>query len=523
MLQRNLTQIWEQLRGKRPHYREYLSAVSISGIRGFNGTTRIPFDYPVSVLAGPNACGKSTVLFALACAYKGVDSEKSHTPTTIFPDFRPQQGELPRDQREQTAVLDFEYLSGANKSLTMRWSRGKSWNRSFFGRKQASQPKRNVYLRTLANLSNPSEVRSFTAIANKRNIVANEIDSGSIYLAEQILPFKYKSITALTPPNGKSLLYAEIIDEHSPCGYSEFHMSSGERALLHLSMHIAKLKNALVLIDEVETGLHPHTQMRLMLELQRIALRNELQIIVTTHSPIILDALPKSAHLLLERTSDGVKLIEPHKDLIQKALYGESQRSLSILCEDDISEAILHGIFDHLNPLLQIQPQDIRIGRDTGSSEFLAHYRALAKFDVVENFIFVFDGDVEQHKDNFVNATRSRPPLATLSLPSTAIPENWLWHKLKQHPEEYRELLSAPAANANEFSQELEDKERLYQGASDTDTNKAKRRFESLTDYLRLDASAVARKVAKREAERAASDLQPLISKLKDAINEWRN
>ena len=288
-------------------------------------------------------------------------------------------------------------------------------------------------------------------------------------------------------------------------------------------MHIAKLKNALVLIDEVETGLHPYTQMRLMLELQRNALRNELQIIVTTHSPIILDAVPKSAHLLLERDSAGVKLIEPHKDLIQKALYGETQRSLSILCEDDISEAILHGIFDHLNPLLQIQPQDIRIGRDTGSSEFLAHYRALTKFDAIENFIFVFDGDVERDKDNFINATRVRPPLATLSLPSTEIPEAWLWHKLKQHPEDYRALLSAPATNSNEFLQELDDKERLYHGASDTDANKAKRRFESLTDYLRFDASAVARKVAKREAERAASDLQPTISKLKDAINQWCN
>ena len=523
MIRRNLTQVWEQLRGKRPHYSEYLSAVSISGIRGFNATTRIPFDYPVSVLAGPNACGKSTVLFALACAYRDIASKKSYTPTTIFPDFRPQQEELPSDQRTQQAVLDFEYLSGATNSLTMRWSRGKSWNRSFFGRKQASQPRRSVYLRTLANLSNPSEVLSFSALANRREFVANDIDAGSIHLAEQILPFKYKSITALAPPSGKSLLYAEIIDEKSSCGYSEFHMSSGERALLHLSMQISKLEKALILIDEVETGLHPHTQMRLMLELQRIALRNELQIVVTTHSPTVLDAVPKSAHLLLERSIDGVKLVEPHKDLIQKALYGESKHSLSILCEDDISEAILHGIFDHLNPLLQIQPQDVRIGRDTGSSEFLSHYRALTKFDLTENFIFVFDGDVEQHKNEFINLTRERPPLATLSLPSGEIPEDWLWHKLKQYPDDYRELLSAPAANKDEFLRELDDKEKLYQGASDNNTNKAKRRLESLTDYLRLDSSAVARKVAKREAERNNSDLQPMISELKDAINRWRN
>ena len=44
----------------------------------------------------------------------------------------------------------------------MLWRRGKSWGRSFLGRKGGAQPVRDVYLRTLANLANPSEVRSVT-------------------------------------------------------------------------------------------------------------------------------------------------------------------------------------------------------------------------------------------------------------------------------------------------------------------------------------------------------------------------
>ena len=35
-------------------------------------------------------------------------------------------------------------------------------------------------------------------------------------------------------------------------------MSSGERTILRISKDISQLENALVLIDEVETGLHPH-------------------------------------------------------------------------------------------------------------------------------------------------------------------------------------------------------------------------------------------------------------------------
>ena len=34
-------------------------------------------------------------------------------------------------------------------------------------------------------------------------------------------------------------------------------MSSGERTILRISKDISRLRNALVLIDEVETGLHP--------------------------------------------------------------------------------------------------------------------------------------------------------------------------------------------------------------------------------------------------------------------------
>ena len=36
-------------------------------------------------------------------------------------------------------------LDGIRGFNTMRWRRGKGWNRSFFGRKNASQPIRQVY------------------------------------------------------------------------------------------------------------------------------------------------------------------------------------------------------------------------------------------------------------------------------------------------------------------------------------------------------------------------------------------
>lgn len=87
---RNLEQIWLQLRSQNPSRAESLEEVTIAGLRGIVDL-RVPLPFPVTVLAGPNGCGKSTVLFALACAYRVPESgPRDFTPTSLFPDFRRQ-------------------------------------------------------------------------------------------------------------------------------------------------------------------------------------------------------------------------------------------------------------------------------------------------------------------------------------------------------------------------------------------------------------------------------------------------
>ena len=91
-------------------------------------------------------------------------------------------------------------------------------------------------------------------------------------------------------------------------------MAAGERVILRLSQEITQLNGALVLIDEVEAGLHPWVQQLLMVHLQELALRNDLQIIVTSHSPVILDAVPFNGKIFLDRDelSGEVVVREPY-------------------------------------------------------------------------------------------------------------------------------------------------------------------------------------------------------------------
>ena len=105
-----------------------------------------------------------------------------------------------------------------------------------------------------------------------------------------------------------------------------------------MSKDISGLRRALILIDEVEAGLHPWTQQQLMLELQRIALRNDLQVVVTTHSPVVLDSVPPEGRIFLERDAAtlGRRARARVPRHLQKALYGQSADRLSILCEDEV-------------------------------------------------------------------------------------------------------------------------------------------------------------------------------------------
>ncbi|MCY4189270.1 MAG: hypothetical protein OXD30_12385, partial [Bryobacterales bacterium] len=125
-------------------------------------------------------------------------------------------------------------------------------------------------------------------------------------------------------------------------------------------------------------------------QLQQVALRNNLQVIVTTHSQSVLDTVPEHGRIFLDRDHAGrVTVIPAYSDVVQSALYGRSRSVLNLLCEDDAAEGILRGLLDILLPREKINVESVRIGRDTGADEFPAHAAAFWKFGQIHNFVFV--------------------------------------------------------------------------------------------------------------------------------------
>ncbi|MEW6279714.1 MAG: AAA family ATPase [Candidatus Eremiobacterota bacterium] len=506
-VKRNLKQVWDQLRSQKVGRATHLDDVRIAGLRGIQDL-RVAFPYPVSVLAGENGCGKSTLLFALACAY--ATTGRKLTPAGMFPDFRAS-GSLPSDTRP-AASLEYAYLDQGSR-VQMRWSRtGKGWSRSFFGRKGTTQPQRSVYLRTLANLTNPSEVRSVLQMG-KQSPTLNVVSSAYLAFAQRVLSYRYQTIQQLNSKS-RNLLFALRDSGES---YSEFHMSAGERAVLRLSLDLSQLNGALVLIDEVEAGLHPVLQQLLMLELQRLSLRNDLQVVVTTHSPAVLETVPAEAKVFLERTSSNVVRREAYRDILERALFGRAFSSLSIVCEDDVAEALLRGLLDVVAPGLEFSTSDVQIGRDTGKEEFLHHLDTFARFRKLDDVVFVLDGDAADVKPRMESRAAAAGQAADVLVLPGSRPEEWLWAQICREARQYAPFFGV---SAQELEQEMTRLDLLFSGASDKDASKVKNRLFTLADTHNRTLSELARHVGFTEAGR---ELAPLRDALETSIRNWRS
>ena len=296
-------------------------------------------------------------------------------------------------------------------------------------------------------------------------------------------------------------------------------MSSGERTIVRISKDISRLENALVLIDEVDTGLHPYTQQQAMLELQRSALRQKLQIIVASHSPVVLDSVPPEARIFLDRDRmTGKVRREPlYRDIFQKALYGQSQDRLSILCEDEVAEGVIRGVLDVLNVEQGLRHEDIVVGRNTGRDEFPSHVRTLGKFGKLSEFVLVLDGDSRAEENRLKKVAGDfGQPLQPLFLPGDASPEQWLWDILRARPDDYADTFGLAVADMTAMTDRV-----IYLGEGAVQQRDvAKAALGIFSEDIQRTVPEIARSVGRREAENNA--IPEFVLALKEQIDRWR-
>ena len=550
LIAKQFGEVWDALRADSAQASDSLDNVRIRNLRGIR-ELEVRFRYPVSVVVGANGCGKSTLLFACACAYDApLGGGPDLGPADLFPDFAGGRDRL-TDAATETE-LGFWGTAEGERFSTMWKRQGGSWGCLGSSGSGVPDPERHVYLRTLATLtSRSSEAREWLRPRSGRlpfetkPFKAEMVPPSVLVLAHRVLPWEYRRVVVASkegqdlpfgeiklaeigdhkrfqPKEGRDLLFAELKGD-PPAKYSEFHMSSGERAILRISKDLSPLDRALVLIDEIEAGLHPHAQQLLMLELQRLALRRKLQVVVATHSPVVLASVPPEGRIVLERDerTGEVAVGPPYRDIFQKALYGQSRDQLSILCEDAVAEGVIRGILDVLSVRMDLRNDDFVIGRNTGRDEFPGHVRTLGKFDKLWDFVIVLDGDSRDKASPIAQAAQEfSHPLEPLFLPGDGPPEAWIWRRLERAPEDYASLLGMTASAMRARHREIE---QLFEGRVRNRADSAKGALEAFCNALDRMVPDVARLVGRREAERGGGDgMAAFVGQLKEQIEAWR-
>jgi hypothetical protein len=130
------------------------------------------------------------------------------------------------------------------------------------------------------------------------------------------------------------------------CRYSDFNMGAGESALFELFAAIFACTDPLLLVvDELELGLHKEAQVRPVGTLKKLCKQRRLQVICTTHSGALLGALPPEGRLFRERKETGqvTVLYGITPTYATSKLAGTNHPELDVLVEDDVGDAVLRG------------------------------------------------------------------------------------------------------------------------------------------------------------------------------------
>ncbi|MYG53715.1 MAG: AAA family ATPase [Rhodospirillaceae bacterium] len=304
-----------------------LEWLEMRNMRGWSGQ-RISFNFPIVAVVGENGSGKSTILQAAACAYQD-PHDVSWFPSEFFPETA---WDTLRDVRVNYGYKQGDqYISGSVRKPTTRW----------LG--QPERPERRVEYIDLSRLQPVGTRVGYARIAKSRHAEASATD------------FVEDQVHRLSEIMGRRYDYAKMalsdIDQNreipvlakSGNGYSGFHQGSGETTIAELIQSDLP-RYGLILIDEIESSLHPRAQRRLMRDLATKARIQECQIILTTHSPYVLEELPLSARTYILETDNGREIVngvspqfamtkmddEPHPEC---ELYVEDIRAAVFLAE----------------------------------------------------------------------------------------------------------------------------------------------------------------------------------------------
>lgn len=320
-------------------------ALTEGTLRGLDALD-ITFQYPITAIAGKNGAGKSTILALACCAYhnskSGFKLPKRKNSYYTFSDFFVQHSEeVPPDG------IEIEYYIAHNKwkktpampegvgvgMQRRRKNKGGKWN------DYDDRAKRNVVFLGIERIvphSERSQSRSYSRVfcnATPTGWEDKVKDAVGFVLGRTYSKFRYLEHSKYSLP----------IVQVGDAIYSGFNMGAGENALFEIFSTIYSCgTGSLLVMDEIELGLHAEAQRRFIERLKDVCYETSTQVICTTHSREIFDCLPYDARFFVEKINGKSRITEAiSSDFAFAKLAALPGAEIELLVEDEVAKAIL--------------------------------------------------------------------------------------------------------------------------------------------------------------------------------------
>jgi len=425
-------------------FQKYIDFIKFPYYRNLEIDTKINFDFPLTVFIGQNGCGKSSCLHALYGAPQGYtpynfwfdtkvdpimyynEEEKRHSFWYSFKDdkkkvkevikARIKRGKDPnywetsrplswagmktrgddRDQPIQKKVVYIDFrseLSAFDKYFYFGNVKGiASKNKQEFIQRKSVQLKKVLSgkITHYNTLSGPTNKKLKTLGANELNYISFIL--GKTYTAGDYLEHSFFR------NDGYSVIFKTSYAE-----YSEAFAGSGEVAVVRLVMKVLEAPDySLILLDEPEVSLHPGAQGRLKIFLLDQIKQKKHQVILASHSPSIVNGLPKEAIKVFYQNPSNGRFIIQENLTPEEAFYHIEypvNNTKNIIVEDILAQEIISGVLTEMGEAtknlftVKFNPG----GESVIKKEFIPVF---CRDNKPKNFIF-FDGDQKPSQPHY--------------------------------------------------------------------------------------------------------------------------
>lgn len=378
---------------------KFLKSIEFNPFRNIR-ELKVEFKHPISVVSGINRSGKSTILMAIACSHYN------------FQKRNPQNGNLERhtwnslmrftsnDIQNEDWTYYITYKIGDKPPERKRGQRKattKKWNG--VGKKETQFKDRDV---VFIDLDRTLPARNFSKtilskITGQTQGVSNNASIVVAYLS-------YILEETFTLEKLASYQDKDIFSYSNSNNYSSYNAATGEEVLIKMLIDVVEAsKGALILIDEIEIGLHPKIQRRLIDVLYHIACNDNKQFILTSHSPTILSSLPNASRIFIEKDYRGN--YSAIQDISVNAALSKmdsvSYPLFDLYCEDDIAEKIIRKVLDyikqtkHISNITDLVNIIISGSDDKTYGNFIVHKETYPKKKIKTGYACILDGDMK--------------------------------------------------------------------------------------------------------------------------------